>query len=165
MSDAITTTFSITLSMDDLAALLARSMGRGTEAPPLIAVAEMAPLATGHPETAANQPAPRSARATRAAREVNGRASPAQEPAAVAAANPAPAPAPAPVLAPTLQIPPEEELRPLLSKMAAVHHDKVKGVTDMLKAVGGFARLVECPPDTWPAIKQACDDAIAAAGG
>jgi hypothetical protein len=25
--------------------------------------------------------------------------------------------------------------------------------------------LVECPPDTWPAIKQACDDAIAAAGG
>jgi hypothetical protein len=153
MSD-VTTTFSVTLSMDDLAALLARSMNRGTEAPPLVAVAEMAP--------AANPPSTRSHRATRAAQQANGQASPAQE---SAAADAAPTPSPAPAAASALQIPSEEELRPLLSRMAAVHHDKVKGVTNMLKAVGGFSRLVECPLDTWPAIKQACDDAIAAAGG
>jgi hypothetical protein len=151
----VTTTFSITLSMDDLAALLARSMNRPIEASPLVAVAEMAP-------PAANPPATRSHRATRAAQQANGQASPAQEP---AAADAAPTPSPAPAAASALQIPPEEELRPLLSKMAAVHHDKVLGVTTMLEKVGGHKRLAECPPDTWPAIKQACVDAIAAAGG
>jgi hypothetical protein len=156
MSD-VTTTFSITLSMDDLAALLARSMHRGAEASPLVAVAEMAP-------PAANPPGTRSHRATRAAQQANGQADPAQEQTTTTAAAADPVLA-SPAAAPAPRIPPEEELRPLLSKMAAVHHEKVKGVTDMLKAVGGFSRLVECPPATWPAIKQACDDAIAAAGG
>jgi hypothetical protein len=152
--------FDIELDVDTLSALLL--LKRAVAAQPELAAAAEKPAEAA--ATPASPPAPRSHRVTRAAQQANGQASPAQEQAAVAAAA-APTPEPTPAAASAPRIPPEEELRPLLSKMAAVHHDKVKGVTDMLKAVGGFARLVECPPDTWPAIKQACDDAIAAAGG
>ena len=154
--------FDIELDVDTLSALLLLKRAVAAQPEPTAAAEKPAEAAQAAP------PAPRSARVARAGQTNGATAPPAgagTTPIPEQTATAAAAPAPAPAAASAPRIPSEEELRPLLSRMAAVHPDKVKGVTDMLEKVGGHKRLVECPVDMWPAIKQACDDAIAAAGG
>ena len=49
----------------------------------------------------------------------------------------------------------EPAMRSLLSKVGAVHPDKVKAITDILEIYGGHRRLSECDLATWPEIARA----------
>jgi hypothetical protein len=132
--------------------------------PPLAAVVEVMDVATGVgqvPDPAAAavaevKPSPRSHRAKAA--DTNGAKPP------VSLATPAPAALTEPVsLAPAVNIPPEKELRTLLSKVNAIHPAKIAGVVALLKEHGGADRLNDCPPDTWPAIWNAAEAFVTAA--
>ena len=58
----------------------------------------------------------------------------------------------------------EPAMRSLLSKVGAVHPNKVKAITDLLEYFGGKRRLSECDPSTWPAIATAARDLLAEYG-
>ena len=49
----------------------------------------------------------------------------------------------------------EPAMRSLLSKVGAVHPEKVKAITDILEIYGGHRRLSECDRATWPEIARA----------
>jgi outer membrane biosynthesis protein TonB len=88
-------------------------------------------------------------------------APPPTPPPAAKKAAPKPAPitkAAAPPAAPAKaapQIPLEADLRAVLKQVNAIHPKSTAGVVDLLREHGGFPRLTECPPDTWPAIEAA----------
>lgn len=85
---------------------------------------------------------------------------------AAAPAKPkAAAPKPAPKAA-AAEIPSEPEMRAILSKTSTYVPGGSGDVVKIVERIsGGKKRLLECPPELWPELKAACEEAIAAAGG
>ena len=59
------------------------------------------------------------------------------------------------------QQPTEPELRAVLQEVSTVHPQKVVAVVDILRTVGGSARLADCPQDKWIAIEDAARAVLA----
>jgi hypothetical protein len=59
------------------------------------------------------------------------------------------------------QQPTEPELRAVLREVSTVHPQKVVAVIDILRTVGGSARLADCPQDKWIAIEDAARAVLA----
>jgi hypothetical protein len=58
----------------------------------------------------------------------------------------------------------EPAMRSLLSKVGAVHPDKVKAITNILEIYGGHRRLSECDLATWPTIAEEAQKVLAEYG-
>lgn len=119
----------------------------GARAPPeaVVAVTEI-PQEAGEQQPIGADPEPQPA-ATRSPRAARARA-----------ATPEPAASPQPAEPETLT---EPVMRDLLNELSARHPARHAQVVAILKAIGGSRRLVECPTETWPAIKAAAEEALA----
>lgn len=65
-----------------------------------------------------------------------------------------------------IEIPGEPEMRAILSKTSTYVPGGSGDVVKIVERIsGGKKRLLECPPELWPALKAACEEAITVAGG
>jgi len=150
----VTVSFDLALSAADIASLLMRE--QMAVHPALAAAVAVMDRATGidpvEAVTAVNeQPAP----------TAEAEPPPAASSRAARAKTAAPAPAPAEMAkAQALQALPEPEMRALLTRVSSTHPAKVAQVVAILQEHGGHKRLAECPPETWPAIAAAAEEAI-----
>jgi hypothetical protein len=154
----VTVSFDLALSTADIASLLMRE--QMAVHPALAAAVAVMDRATGidpvEAVTAVNeQPAP-----TAAAEPPPAASSRAARARAPAASNGATTTAPAPPPAETAKALPEPEMRALLTRVSSTHPAKVAQVVAILQEHGGHKRLAECPPETWPAIAAAAEEAI-----
>ena len=111
----------------------AASASNGNETPPSVSMPDPVPV----------EPPPLPPKQRRNHAKANG---------AEAPVNSTPLPPPPPPEPEPLD---EPAMRSLLSKVGAVHPDKVKAITNILEIYGGHRRLSECDLATWPDIARA----------
>ena len=145
-------TFDVEVSQEDIAnmLLMRRQMVAAGPAPAAIVAAIDESIGIGGEPAPAPEPPPPPPPAPPPA-------PPPTPPPAAKAPRAAPKPAPIAKVAAPLKpaIPLEADLRAVLKQVNAIHPKSTAGVVDLLREHGGFPRLTECPPDTWPAIEAA----------